>query len=258
MLTFLKNKKVIFLSLVIFLIYFSYGAVSKLTFLFSQMTVIEALIHLTPKTPLQGVNILAFGVDETKTSKRADTIIVLHLDNESKHIGVLSIPRDTYVKVEGYGSTKINHAYAYGGVKLLQDTVSAFLSVPINHYIKVDLKSVSNLIDNIGGIKLNVEKDLHYIDYAGDLHIDVKKGKQTLGGDQVVQYLRFRQDNEGDIGRIRRQQTFLKAFANKLSQSGKFIELPKIMKEVSKTIKTDLSKKQMIGLSVQFSDAFKQ
>jgi LCP family protein required for cell wall assembly len=87
--------------------------------------------------------------------------------------------------------TKLNHGYAYGGLKLMKMTVSNFLNIPIHHVVKVNVDGVRNFIDQIGGVKVDVEKDLHYVDHAGDLFIDIKKGEQMLNGDQVVQFLRW-------------------------------------------------------------------
>ena len=223
----------------------------------TQVTILESFLRLIPQEPVAGVNVLVFGVDDSNYAKRADSIVVIHLDPDRQRIGVLSIPRDTYVNVPAKGMTKVNHAYAFGGAKRLKQTISSFLQIPIDHTIKVNLGGVERIVDDLGGIPIVVEKDLKYEDKAGGLYIDIQKGKQTLSGQKALQYLRFRQDREGDIGRIRRQQTFMRAVASKISKSSQLLKLPLMIRRVSKNVKTDMSTPQMINLAVQLGDAFK-
>ncbi|RAP37197.1 hypothetical protein DID80_04420 [Candidatus Marinamargulisbacteria bacterium SCGC AAA071-K20] len=241
----------IFLVLFIFLTSFY-----VLTMMMVRLSLVEFFFKVLPQEKLRGVNILAVGIDATRNVKRSDTIIVFHLDPDKNRIGVISIPRDTRVNVEGHGYTKINHSYAYGGIDLLRGTVSNLLSIPIDYYVKLDLSGVSSLVDELGGLNVNVNKDLYYRDQAGDLYINLKKGKQHLDGSKAVQYLRFRHDDQGDIGRIKRQQQFIYVMANKVTSAGKLLELPLLIKRISKLIETDLKTKEMINVAFQFSEAF--
>ncbi len=220
----------------------------------SRVAILEFLLMLAPKDKLSGVNILVVGVDNTAKVQRADTIMVIHLDSDKNRIGVLSIPRDTRLQVPTVGWTKINHAYAYGGIRLLRETVTDFIRVPINYHIKVDLSGVEALIDQVGGVTVQVPKDLYYMDQAGDLYIDFKKGNQNLNGKQAVQYLRFRHDADADLGRIQRQQSFVQAFAKKILDSGKTSELPGMLNRMSRMVDTDMSARQIGGLALQFKD----
>lgn len=238
----------IFLATIVFW-YFMAVALSK-------ASVLEVFLTLIPQQRINGVNILAFGIDDLNDSHRADSIIILHVDTDKKRIGVLSIPRDTRVNVPGYGITKINHSYAYGGTKLLKKTVSDFLSIPIDYYIRINLACVEQMIDSLGGLTLHVDKNLYYTDQAGDLFIDIKQGNQTLNGKQSMQYLRFRQDREGDIGRIRRQHTFLQAFSQKAATVGKGLGFTNLIRQLSGHIKTDFSLSSMVGLVNAFQDAY--
>ena len=217
---------------------------------------LEFLFSMMPRDELRGVNILAFGVDDTRSVKRADTIVVFHLDSESKRIGVLSIPRDTRVKAEGYGLTKINHTFAYGGVSLLRQTVSDFLGVPIDYYVKVNLNGIMNVVDQLGGVDINVEKDLVYTDQAAGLYIHLEEGEQHLNGEKVMHYLRFRHDSEGDIGRIRRQQKFMYEVAKKVTSPLGLFELPKLIGTLNSVFDTDLSLSQMVSMGFQFKESF--
>jgi len=248
-----RLKYVFWIFFLIFLIIFIF--IYGLVFFMTRVSVLEFFMLFLPQTQLNGVNILAFGIDDTKGVQRADTIVVFHLDPDRHRIGALSIPRDTRVDITGHGLKKINHAYAYGGVTLLKQSVSKFLGIPIHYYVRFNLEGVSKIVDEIGGINMDVDRNMLYRDEAGDLYIDLKKGNQELNGSQVVQYLRFRHDNEGDIGRIHRQQKFMQAVAKKVTETGRLIQLPSIIRRVSTMVQTDLSTREMINLAVQFGDS---
>ena len=190
---------VTFVVTVFFAFVFSY-------FVLVKFKVVNMFFSISEIKSIAGMNLLIFGIDETQNTHRSDAILVVHLDRQSDRVGLLSIPRDTRVKLKGHGRTRINHAFSYGGVSLLKDTVSNFLDIPIDHYIQINLKGVEKFIDALGGVEINVKKELIYVDYAGDLYINVKPGKQKMMGKKAIEYLRFRQDNEGDIGRIKRDR----------------------------------------------------
>jgi LCP family protein required for cell wall assembly len=222
------------------------------------LNIFDLFIHFSPRSSVSGLNILAFGIDDTAYSKRSDAIIVLHLDKDSNHIGALSIPRDTRVSIPGVGRTRINHAFSHGGVDLLKDSISQFLGVPINYYVKVDLSGVMKLVDVLGGVEIKIDKSLNYIDYAGDLYIDIPKGNHVLKGKKVMEYLRFRHDEEGDIGRIRRQQVFLDQLIKKILSFDALLKLPDIITTIKTLISTDMSLPQMLALTRDFKNAVSQ
>jgi len=227
-----------------------------LALILSKAVIAEFILSMAPKTYLNGVNVMVLGIDQTSDSQRSDTIMVVHLDWQHNHIGVLSVPRDTRVNVPGMGFTKINHAYAKGGVELAKKAVSQLLNVPIEYHVVFHLNGVEEIIDQIGGVKINVQHNMYYVDQAGDLFIDLKKGDQTLNGKQAVQYLRFRHDEKADIGRIQRQQSFLKAVSEQARDALSVGEIPGLIRQLSKNFETDLSIRQIIGLAVQFKQAF--
>jgi len=237
----------------IFLFYFLFIS----AVFFAKTTLFSTLVGMMPSSNLSGINILVFGVDDTADVQRSDTIIVVHLNQQKNHIGVLSIPRDTRTVIPGRGVDKVNHAYAYGGADLLKKTVSSFLNVPIDYHFEVRLNAVKGFIDKIGGVEINVEKDLFYSDVAGGLYIDLKKGKQTLSGEQALQYVRFRHDNQGDIGRINRQQVFLRAVAEKILTKQKLLEVPIIIKQLNASMTSDMPMVEMLGLSTQVAEAIR-
>jgi len=139
------------------------------------------------------VNILVVGCDEIENHGRADTIVLLSISPKTKDVLILSIPRDTRVEIPGRGMDKINHAYAFGGEKLISKTVSSFLDVPIHFYAIADFNGFVNIIDELGGVEIDVEKEMHYVDKAGGVEIHLYPGKQILDGEKSLQYIRFRQ-----------------------------------------------------------------
>ena len=168
------------------------------------------------------VNILVMGVESTRT----DTIIFLSIDTGSNKVDAVSIPRDTYYPTEGkegLGQKKINAVYGFkdsGGPEGLVEAVSALLDTNIDYYILVDYEGVSDVVDLIGGVEVDVPFRMKYDDpYANPpLHIDFEPGVQIIKGDNALEYLRFRKSNDGSVGggdvsRIERQQDFLKSAA---------------------------------------------
>jgi len=193
--------------------------------------------------------IMIMGVDERDDDVgRSDTLMVASIDPKAKQASLLSVPRDTRVKMKGHGFDKINAAYAYGKEKLAQDTVEEFLGINIDHYIIINTKSFKNIIDAIGGIDINVPKRMHYEDPwddDGGLIIDFQPGMQHMDGAKAVTYVRYR-DEEGDLGRIRRQQDFVKACTEKLVSPAIIPKLPAVIAEVMDSIETDLTVRQLL------------
>ena len=177
------------------------------------------------------------------------------------------MPRDTRVKIPGHSWDKINAAYAYGsaksgilgGEKLAQRTVEDFLGVNIDHYVVIDTHAFQKIIDAIGGIDIDVEKRMYYEDPwddDGGLVIDLKPGMQHMNGKTAVTYVRYR-DEEGDIGRIKRQQKFMKACMDKVTSPAIIPKLPTVIKEVIGSVKTDLSFRQLLEFAGTLKEAQK-
>ena len=182
-------------------------------------------------------NILIMGVDVNHDSKelfkrnRSDTILVVSIEPATKDVNILSIPRDSKVYIAGKDEPdKINHAFAFGGIRCSIRTIEESFGIKINHYLVVSNKALIDFIDAIGGLEIDVEKDMHYHDYSGKLHVSLDKGLQTLSGKQVEGYVRFRKDALGDIGRIKRQQNFYHALSNALKQPSVLVKLPDAIK----------------------------
>lgn len=196
-------------------------------------------------------NIVVLGVDERPSEEdtgRSDTLFVVMLDSDNNNVSLLSVPRDTRVKIPGYGWDKINHAFAFGGHKLTQQTTEELLGIRINNYVMIDFKGFKGLVDAIGGVDIEVEKPMSYYDEWDGFTIDLAPGMQHMDGDKAIQYVRYR-DEEGDIGRIRRQQKFLKAVYSKVTSVEIIPKLPALVEQANKMVDTDLSIGDMMDLA---------
>lgn len=204
------------------------------------------------------INILVLGIDERGNDVgRSDTMFVVSVDTNTKEVAMLSVPRDTRVKIPGYGWDKINHAYADGGHKLSQQAAEGLLGIPLDYYILINFAGFNKIIDAVGGVTLDVDKRMHYEDPYDNLVIDLYPGRQRLDGRTAIQYVRYR-DEEGDIGRVQRQQKFIKAMLAEVVSPAVLTKLPEIIKEVSTVIKTDMSTGEMLNLARLLNDAAEQ
>ncbi len=167
-----------------------------------------------PKIAKETFNVLLIGVD--KSGKLADAIMLVNVDEANKKIKMLSIPRDTKVYMEGR-YRKINSCYM-SGVDCLIDSVKMLTGVRINYYAAIMPGTLAAIVDSLGGVEFTIEKNMYYSDPAQDLYINLKKGTQTLNGEQAEQYCRYRQYFMGDYERTQAQQKFFTAlFEQKLN-----------------------------------------
>lgn len=170
------------------------------------------------------VNVLLFGTD----GQRADTLIFLSYSKEDRDVAMLTIPRDTKHNVkgmDGLGQDKINAVFCFpgnnGGSDNQRKAIEKILGVPIHYYIKVNYGGLESIVDTIGGVEIDVERDMNYDDRwaTPELHIHLDKGLQVLDGNKAMQYIRWRKNNNGtgdsDLERTKRQQEFLIAVVKK-------------------------------------------
>jgi LCP family protein required for cell wall assembly len=193
------------------------------------------------------LNVLILGLDSRDPSSRTDTLLLLTLNRGNGEINIISIPRDMRVNIPGYGMDKINHAYAFGGISLTMETVENFLDINVDHYMTTDFEGFINIVDILGGIELEVEKKMRY--YGIDVTIDLEPGLQHLDGNKALQYVRFRSDEEGDFGRVRRQQECLKALLQEIITFKNILQIPRLLPEIASNIKTDLELEQALELA---------
>ncbi|AOQ23095.1 Transcriptional regulator LytR [Moorella thermoacetica] len=199
-------------------------------------------------TPGKPETILLIGVDQRVPDEpsRSDTIMLAVLDPQKPGVDLLSIPRDTRVKIPGHGYDKINAAHAYGGPRLLMDTINDFLGSHVDKYVEVNFQGFQKIIDILGGVDIDVDKRMYY----PEENIDLKPGFQHLNGYDALAYVRYRYDPEGDITRVGRQQKFMKALIDQTFKLSTIPKIPQLVSEISKDVKTNLSVKEMLSLAL--------
>ena len=194
-------------------------------------------------------NILIMGEDDVEGSRRSDTVLFATIDIDDKNIRILSLPRDTRVQIPGHGVQKLNHAFAYGGADLLKATVEKYLGQPILYYVIIDYVSFPAVVDILGGVEIDVQKRMRYVDRAGKLDINIQPGLQVMDGKTALHYVRFRMDALGDIGRVHRQQQFIKALLKNVYDPRVLVKIPELTAQMMKLFKTDMSP----ALSIQLA-----
>ncbi len=203
------------------------------------------------------INVLVLGVDERKGDVgRSDTMFAVTVDTSTKQVALLSVPRDTRVKIPGRNWDKINHAYALGKESLSQQAAEELLGIPFDYYAVINFAAFSKIVDAVGGVDITVEKRMYYRDPYDNLVIDIKPGLQHMDGDTAIKYVRYRGE-DGDIGRIERQQKFIKAMLDKVTSPAIITRVPAIIREVSGAVRTNMSTGEMLSMAKLLSDAQK-
>ena len=244
------------------LMFFVFVAAAVAGALFASSSLFDKTVNTKQKENMlvarDKTTVMIMGIDERGDDVgRSDTLMIATLDPKKHQAALLSIPRDTRVKIKGNGFDKINAAYAYGGYKLTQDTVENFLGTPMDHYVLINIQAFQRIIDAIGGVDIDVEKRMFYEDPwddDGGLVIDLYPGEQHMDGKTAITYVRYR-DEEGDIGRIERQQKFMKAVMDKVTSPAIIPQLPAVIREVLSSVKTDLSFRQLLELAGSLKEA---
>ncbi|WP_347404120.1 LCP family protein [Nodosilinea sp. P-1105] len=179
----------------------------------------------------------------------SDSMLLLRFNPQTGQLVVLSLPRDTRTYVRGR-LTKLNEANRDGGPALAAESVSDLLGgVAIDRYVRINVQGVEKLIDALGGVTVNVPQDMRYQDDSQHLYINLKAGEQTLDGNKALQFLRFRYDAYGDIGRIQRQQMFLRALSEQVLNPATIARLPKILSVIQSNVDTNLSVEELLALA---------
>ncbi|SDD46985.1 LCP family protein [Sporomusa acidovorans] len=218
------------------------------------------LVTINEPAEKNRINILLFGLDDGDpdnpgSPRRSDTMMVASLNPADKTVNILSIPRDSKVNIPGRpGFDKITHAFFYGGPSLAVRTVEENFHIPINYYITIDWKAFIRVVDILGGVNLNVENDMNYDDPYENLSIHLNKGYQHLNGKQSGEYVRYRHDELGDIGRVQRQENFLKALSSQMLQAGTILKLPALITTIGQYIQTDMNMYTMAKIANLLKD----
>ena len=212
---------------------------------------VHGLIESGEKTTIGNINVLVMGIDSVEGTHRSDTIFVLGVNPSKKKIMMLSIPRDTKVDIEGK-SRKINEILPRYGEPTLRIILEELLKIKISRKVEVGFESFIAVVDAIGGVDINIEKPMHYDDNWGNLHIHFNPGMNHLNGQDALRYVRFRKDAMADLGRIKRQQEFVKAVVKKLFSPTIIVKLPSIIETAFKYIKTDFTLQEILTLAKGF------
>jgi polyisoprenyl-teichoic acid--peptidoglycan teichoic acid transferase len=207
----------------------------------------------TPQGPRGPAAVVPRGDDRflvlglTQDNRRTDTVEVVQWDGAHHAVRVLGVPRDIPFTLPGVGTTKLVDAYATGGVGRARAMVAQLLGIPIAHYVVFSLPAMREVVNLIGGVPIDVEKRMVYTDRHQHLFINLYPGPQILDGGQAEEYLRFRHDPEGDIGRIHRQQLFFRAVVARVRASSVFLRLPALIRAGRKYVQTDLTSSEILG-----------
>lgn len=208
------------------------------------------------------IHILVMGVDDpTHHGSRTDTMMVVSVDPTTGDVGVLSIPRDTRVWIPDRNRwDRVNAAYAYGGASLAMRAVSHFLQTPIDYYVLTDFSGFEGIVDTLGGVELQVQRRMYYVDNAQDLIIDIQPGLQKLDGETALHYVRFR-DRLGDVslvdplnqqydGRVERQRQFIVAMLQEVLQPSNVAKLPSLVQQGWNMVQTNLPLDRMLAIAM--------
>lgn len=263
----MRNKKKIILSIIAFLFvlcgvvaFAVYSAYKSNVYNSNFKTIVAEGVKEDPQNK-ERLNVLVLGMEHTRT----DTIMVATFDPVSKTLNIISIPRDTYVDRSEYPDyypyntyKKINALYELptteGGVERLASKVSEILGIPIHDYIMVSYDAVADITDAVGGVDVEIKHPMYYDDPWSDppLHVNFSVGTAHLDGKNAIEYLRWRHNNdgsygnEGDEGRVKRQQGFLKKVLEKALNPTVF---PKLVEATFKNVKTSLELGKAMSLA---------
>ncbi|MEG2936569.1 MAG: LCP family protein [Clostridium sp.] len=224
----------------------------------------EEVTYGTYRPDERYLNIALLGVDTriigNYDGTRADSIMILSIDRETKAMKLASVARDTYANIEGYGMDKINHAYAFGGANLMVKTLNQNFNLAITDYVVVNFFGLGEIIDRLGGVQMEVfEEELSSMngsisEIAGIKGVEVAKittpGTYNLNGVQAVAYSRVRSTAGGDFKRTERQREVLLKLAEKSSLI-KITDVVPIINQLASNLMTTLGVPDMTNLAVE-------
>jgi LCP family protein required for cell wall assembly len=206
-------------------------------------------------------NILVMGVDvgdpdseSANVRKRTDTMILAHYNSENKKVDLISIPRDTLISINGRNQ-KINAAHAIGGVdgvKYAATAVEELLGVSIDYYGKIDYEGFRGIINAIGGIDMDITREMNYDDPTQNLSIHFKKGTNVhLDGKKAEEFFRWRKNNDGtglngDLGRIENQHMFIGKLMDKIKSPSIVIKIPGILSSIESNVETNMDANEIL------------
>lgn len=212
------------------------------------------------------VTMLVMGLDlrdweANQGAPRTDTMMLLTIDPASKTAGLLSVPRDLWVDIPGFGHNKINAAYQLGegsnlpggGPGLAVRTVEEFLGIEINYYAVVDFNAFVTFIDLIGGLEIDIPERIRVDIIGKDKSILIREGRQVLPGEWALAYARARNSENGDFDRAMRQQLVIIAMRNRILEYSTelvFQKGPEIWNTIISGVKTNITFNEAVRLGL--------
>lgn len=200
----------------------------------------------------QPFSVLVLGVDEREgDAGRSDTMIVMTVNPNTNSSKMVSIPRDTYTEIVGRGiQDKINHSFAFGGVKMAMDTTENLLDIPIDYVVQVNMESFKDIVDAVGGITVN--NTLNFTE-AGFTY---PEGKISLDGEEALAYVRMRkQDPNGDFGRQDRQKQVIQGVIREGMSVNSVLKLNAILDSVGDNVRTNMAYNEMVDVQSNYRSA---
>lgn len=224
--------------------------------------VIRAVVsrEITPDKAFPGkdsLTLVVIGADQDRDDRkqvvgkaqRSDTLMSVRFDFAGNRASIVSIPRDTKIRIPGYrGYQKINAAFAYGGADLAKEVVDGVLGVSTDHPVVVNFEGFKKIVDLVGGVPVTVDKPLHYDDNWGDLHVHLEPGNHWLNGEQALGYCRIRKV-DSDLHRAERQQQFLQALKGRLADPRVWMKASALIDAARGSIETELTDSQLLCLA---------
>jgi LCP family protein required for cell wall assembly len=208
------------------------------------LAAVGQLPHRVQALGLDQKPVLVLGSDVV--SGNTDVIFAVQIHNGITR--VIQVPRDTYVETAGQGVMKANALYGVLGPTAVKQEMSQLIGMPVQHHLKVNLDAVAKVADALGGVEVEVPKRMYYVDNSQGLYIDLDPGLQVLKGEKLEGFLRFRHDEQGDLGRMERQRLVINQVFRKLAQPATLAQLPALLKIAGEDIDTDLSPLELTQL----------
>jgi len=209
---------------------------------------------VSAKPVTERVNVLLLGTDANRFDGNTDLMMVVSLDPARKTIHLLSIPRDTRVRIPGHGLEKINAASFLGGPELAVRTVEELLDTSIDYWVITTFKGAARIIDRLGGVTVTIPRRMDYDDPYQNLHIHLKPGRQHLNGEKAIQFARFRSYPMGDVTRTQQQQYLLREMFSQLLSSVTPGRIPALVPELIRYVRTNATLDDALRLASLFRD----
>ncbi|MCL6588959.1 MAG: LCP family protein [Firmicutes bacterium] len=238
---------------VIFFILFIIAAIGVLVYLVNHYFLQRPVALKNPMT------ILLIGEDSGSTAgaagggaesfSRSDALVLAYLEPQRSKVSLVSVPNNCQVNIPSVGLGPVSEAGARGGALLVQQALESLTNTKIHHYLAVNYNGFIGFIDMIGGVEIDIQSKMYYTDRKGKYITGFEPGRQVLNGEKALLYVRYRDHVTGEIGRINRQQEFIKVLAQKAFRPGNIVDLVKLYNIFKQYTKTDLSAAEILQLA---------